>query len=418
VVTEHTFSVPVDHGRPRGPHIELFAREVAASSRAGQDLPWLLYLQGGPGFGGPRLAGRESWLGRALERYRVLLLDQRGTGMSTPATRQTLAHLPSPADQAAYLALLRADSIVADAELVRAHLTGGAPWSVLGQSFGGFCTVTYLSFAPGGICEALITGGLPGLAATAGDAYRATYPKVLARNRAHYARYPQDVAAAQRVARHLSRTRVLLPDGMPLTVAAFQTLGHLLGSSTGSHELHYLLESPFAGSELSDAFRYAAADHISFAAAPMYAALHEASYAQGAPTRWAAQRVLADFPEFDPAPAIEGERPLMFTGEMIYPWMFEDDPSLRPLREAAALLAERDGWPPLYDEAQLARNEVPAAAAVYFHDMYVPAELSLPTAAAIRGLRPWVTSEYEHDGLRVSSGAVLGKLAGMLRDGD
>ncbi len=34
----------------------------------------------------------------------------------------------------------------------------------------------------------------------------------------------------------------------------------------------------------------------------------------------------------------------------------------------------------------------------------------MPTAAAIRGLRAWVTNEYEHDGLRVSDGAVLDRL--------
>ena len=50
----------------------------------------------------------------------------------------------------------------------------------------------------------------------------------------------------------------------------------------------------------------------------------------------------------------------------------------------AELLADRDGWPPLYDPARLASNEVPAAAAVYFNDMYVPAALSVRTAAAIR----------------------------------
>ena len=93
----------------------------------------------------------------------MLLLDQRGTGRSTPATRQTLAGLGSAKAQADYLAHFRADSIVLDAELIRRELTGGAPWSVLGQSFGGFCTVTYLSFAPHGIREAFITGGLPGL---------------------------------------------------------------------------------------------------------------------------------------------------------------------------------------------------------------------------------------------------------------
>jgi hypothetical protein len=58
---------------------------------------------------------------------------------------------------------------------------------------------------------------------------------------------------------------------------------------------------------------------------------------------------------------------------------------------------------------------VPAAAAVYFDDMYVPRELSVPTAAAIAGLRPWVTNEYEHDGLRVSNGGVLDRLIALAR---
>ena len=49
----------------------------------------------------------------------------------------------------------RADSIVADAELVRVLLVAkGDPqasrWSLLGQSFGGFCAVQYLSVAPQG----------------------------------------------------------------------------------------------------------------------------------------------------------------------------------------------------------------------------------------------------------------------------
>ena len=63
--------------------------------------------------------------------------------------------------------------------------------------------------------------------------------------------------------------------------------------------------------------------------------------------------------------------------------------------------------------SRLAANEVPVAAAVYYDDMYVDRELSMRTAGAIRGLRTWVTSEYEHDGLRVSSGAVLGRLIDM-----
>jgi len=79
------------------------------------------------------------------------------------------------------------------------------------------------------------------------------------------------------------------------------------------------------------------------------------------------------------------------------------------------MLAQREDWPVLYDPGELGRSEVPAAAAIYFNDMYVPRELSLPTAAGIRGLRTWVTSEYEHDGLRVSDGVVLDRLIALAR---
>jgi len=415
VLTDRVFAVPLDHGRPDGEQIEVYAREVVAADRADADLPWLLFLQGGPGFGAQRPQGREAWLDRALDDYRVLLLDQRGTGRSTPATRQTLAGLGSAKAQADYLTRFRADSIVLDAELIRRELTGGAPWSVLGQSFGGFCTVTYLSFAPHGLREAFITGGLPGLAVTADDVYRHTYRRVSGKNAAHYKRYPDDMTQAALIAQHLAAHDVRLPDGAPLTAPAFQSLGIMLGMSTGSHALHYLLEDPFAGDELSDAFRYAVHAKLSFAAGPLYALLHEPCYAQGFAPRWSAQRIRAEFGEFDAAAAIDGTAPLLFTGEMIYPWMIEADPVLRPLREAADLLAERDDWPPLYDPARLAANEVPVAAAVYYDDMYVDRELSMRTASAIRGLRTWVTSEYEHDGLRVSAGAVLDRLIGMGR---
>jgi pimeloyl-ACP methyl ester carboxylesterase len=413
VLTDRSFTVPLDYARPDGEQIELFAREVVAADPAAAGLPWLVFLQGGPGFGAPRPVGRESWLDRALNSYRVLLLDQRGTGRSSPANRRTLARLGSARAQADYLALFRADAIVADAELVRKQVTGGAPWSVLGQSFGGFCTVTYLSHAPGGLREALITGGLPGLDKSADDVYRATYPLVARKNAEHYARYPGDVQAAKKIAAHLAAGDVRLPGGARLTVEAFQALGGMLGSSTGSHALHYLLEDPFAGSGLSDDFLRQVESRLTFSPGPLYALMHEACYAQGGATRWAAQRIRGEFPEFDAAATLGSDGPLLFTGEMIYPWMFENDPVLTPLAEAAELLAQRDAWPPLYDAGRLRDNDVPAAAAVYHDDMYVPREFSVPTARAIRGLRPWITNEFEHDGLRVSDGQVLDRLIAL-----
>ncbi|MFJ6780234.1 alpha/beta fold hydrolase [Streptomyces yangpuensis] len=422
VLTDHRFSVPLDHAHPDGERIELYGREVVATGKDPQTLPWLLYLEGGPGFGARRFVGRQAWLERALQDYRVLLLDQRGTGRSTPANRQTLPLRGTPAQQAAYLAHFRADSIVRDAEAIRPGLTGGAPWTVLGQSFGGFCTLRYLSSAPEGLTAALITGGLPALTATADEVYRAAYPRIERKNLAHYARYPMDVERARRIAARLAERPAELPGGHVLTVEAFQSLGILLGGGDGSHQLHYLLEDAFVpapgGPVLSDAFLEGARALLSFAGHPLYALVHEAIYAQdpAVPTAWAADRVRAEHPRFDAGKALAGDEPLLFTGETIHPWHFTTDPALAPLRETADLLAARTGWQPLYDPERLAANEVPVAAAVYHDDMYVDVEDSLRTARAVRGLRTWVTDEFEHDGLRAGGPRVLDRLLALVHD--
>jgi hypothetical protein len=47
----------------------------------------------------------------------------------------------------------------------------------------------------------------------------------------------------------------------------------------------------------------------------------------------------------------------------VLPDMFEDYTNLRLLKGVAALLAEYDSWPDLYDLEQLARNKVKVSAA-------------------------------------------------------
>ena len=103
----------------------------------------------------------------------------------------------------------------------------------------------------------------------------------------------------------------------------------------------------------------------------------------------------------------------MLTGEMLYPWVFEEYAALQPLQQAAELLAQHE-WPTLYDPAVLAANEVPAAAAIWVHDMYVPRVFSEETAARIKGLRPWISNELEHDGLRKDGKRVLGRLIDLV----
>lgn len=44
--------------------------------------------------------------------------------------------------------------------------------------------------------------------------------------------------------------------------------------------------------------------------------------------------------------------------QMIFPWMFEEIHALRPFKDAANLLAEKEDWPPLYDIDSLNNNKV------------------------------------------------------------
>jgi hypothetical protein len=145
---------------------------------------------------------------------------------------------------------------------------------------------------------------------------------------------------------------------------------------------------------------------------PIFAALHEMCYTQGAASRWSAQRIRDEFPETNWAP---GRSP-SFTGEMIYPWMFDEYKSLVPLREVAELLAQRSDWSMLYDPARLASNKVPGAAAIYADDMFVPRVYSEPTASAIGGMKAWITNEFEHNGLRTDGERVFGRLVDLVRN--
>lgn len=419
---EHYFTVPLDHFNPAAGKdgaaetITVFAREYVSADRseaAAEALPWLLYLQGGPGGRGNRLMSLGGWSKAAAKDFRILMLDQRGTGLSSPIDRNTLPARGDAASQARYLEHFRADSIVADAELIRQAL-GSEPWSIYGQSYGGFCALTYLSFAPEGLREVLITGGLAPLSGSAERVYRETYKRVAARNAEYFGWYPEDRDTVDRIARHLRSTDEFLPGGERLTVERFQMVGAFLGGNTRVDALHNLLEDSFVdtprGVRLSDSFLEQLRPLVSRAGNPLYALMHESIYGQGSATDWAAWRVLREFPEFSPdAPE------LLLTGEMVYPWYFEQDEALRPLKDVADLLAAKPDWKPLYDLPQLAANTVPAAAAVYTDDIYVERGLSLETAAAVRGLQVWETADFHHDGIADDGEAIFGRLLGMVR---
>jgi hypothetical protein len=419
VTGDHWIDVPLDVTAADGPRIAVYAREVRRAEAVDADLPYLLFLQGGPGGRGP-LPGVDGpgWLPWALDRFRVILLDQRGNGRSTPQDRRTLARL-TPSEQADRLVHFRADAIVADAEALRRRLLGDVPWSVLGQSFGGFCTWTYLSFAAHGLTAAYVTGGVPPVGRGPDDVYRATQRALDVRVAALDAAHPRVRAVLADVAVHLARHGEFLPTGERLTARRLQEIGIVLGGAGGIDRLAHLADDAWAlPGRLSDTFLASVAEIVSFARAPLYALLHEAIYAEpGAATRWAAQRVRDELGiGAEPVPGPDGVRRLPLTGEMIYPHTVSRDPALAPLAEAAHLLAERSWDRPLYDPARLAANEVPVAACVYAQDMYVDPALSLATAAATGSVRVVEDAAHQHDGLRRAGAEILDRLQAALAE--
>ena len=396
ILTEREHVVPLDHDAPGGSTITVFTREVAAPD--GTDRPYLLFLQGGPGFEAARPTSPPSgWMKRAIADYRVLLLDQRGTGRSTPLGSEIPG--ASPEAQAGYLTHFRADSIVRDAEAIRADL-GVQRWSVLGQSFGGFTSMSYLSMAPEGLAEAFLTGGLAPIGRSVDDIYGATYRRLIIANRRYYTRYPDDRARVREIQDRLDADDVRLPSGDRLTARRFRQLGMWLGDSAGFELLHHVIELPFG----SLAFLHDAEHGSPFTRNPIYATLHESSYADGVATRWSSERLMPD--------EVRDDR--LFTAEHVYRWMWEDYGELRPQQAAAELLAAHE-WPRLFDPDQLRRNEVPVAATIYANDLYVERDFAVETAAAIRGLRTWETDEFEHNGLRADGERVLGRLIDLAR---
>lgn len=409
-VREYRTTVPLDWKAPGGETIDLFVRELVDPEVDTADRPLLTYLQGGPGGANPRPLGRDGWIDEALRDYRVVLVDQRGTGLSTPVDAALVADRGEAGGE--FLACFRADSIVRDLEHVRTTLYDGRRWATLAQSFGGWITMTYLSFAPGGLTASYVCGGVPGMPPRASEVYRRTFDRVEAKTAEFYRRFPDDRATVSRIADRLAAEDVRLPDGDLLTVRRWQSLGIDFGMKPGFERLHWLVEKAFTqGERLSTGFLQDVMTLSSSAGNPLFWTLQESIYGdeQSGPTAWAAQTERERRPQFD-----ETRRPLLFTGEMAFPWMFDEVRLLRGFRAAVDQLAAKTDWSPLYDAATLARNEVPVAAVVYFDDMYVDAGLQLQTLAGVGNSQYWVTNEYEHDG--IGSGRTLTRLREIVRD--
>ncbi|WP_291526369.1 alpha/beta fold hydrolase [Bifidobacterium sp. UBA744] len=413
-VEDRSIDVPLDWSGKQpgegfaGESIKLFYRVLSAPEHVNDDMPLLVFLQGGPGGSGPRPLDPHSdgWIAEAVKHFRVILPDQRGTGRSNRVDGTVMGRIGEPAAQAAYLKHFLADSIVRDFEHLRRTVFCGRQWVTLGQSYGGFLTLTYLSLFPEGVTASFTCGGIPHVPADATEVYEHTFPRMARKTGQFYDRYPVDAQRAAAVADVLADGEVTLPNGDPLSVERFQMLGSDFGMKPSFERVHWILDDAFLdgdgsaskGSPLSEEFLTKVMNATS--SRPLYWPLQEFIYANGEldePIRWAAQRVRDARPEFDAS-----ARPLLFTGEAMFPWMFKQEAALRPFAPAMDLLMEDTSWGVIYDEDQLARNEVPLQAAVYFDDMYVDSGMQFDTLSRVGNSHYWTTNEFEHDGLHGS----------------
>ena len=507
VVTEHLLSLPIDRsnterGAPRIDVAFTISEEIkddttlqffqslealSPTQRASQYVQFanmenaddmIIYLQGGPGFGSPTpvvglsLSGEGSWGAKALEKYkRIVLMDQRGTGKSTPITKQALEkrfpdlflldkeginnsvdpevreRFDKALEEATnYMALMRADNIVLDAEDIRESLMRPGepgeefpprPWgAALGQSFGGFCMMTYLSQVerPPKVC--LLTGGIAPMLTPVYDAYTLLWDRVKNRSYQYYEMYPGDVKVVKKIVSRLIDQPVSLPSGGTLTARRFLMLGMAMGGSpTSFASMHSLFNSAFLyddDTEFTRTFLKEVDSQQPFDDNPLYYWMHETIYGDGpdnSPTNWAAHRALEDkyekFPEFDyrHTSKLESDNePVLFYGEMVFPWMAEDFAECSGVGCTALVnaLAAKTDWKPLYDGEHMRRvlgdGTSVAAAASYYTDMYVDFDCSMKVAGIggpLEKCKLYVTNDYQHSGLRDDGANMFSKIHGL-----
>ncbi|MDP5213864.1 alpha/beta fold hydrolase [Pseudoalteromonas tunicata] len=411
-VIKHHFSLALNYNEPKAEQITVFARELVAKEHRNANLPFLVYFQGGPGFAAQRPIDNSGWIKRALTQFRVLLLDQRGTGLSTPVNYLSLAHL-TPREQADYLSHFRADNIINDAIAIKKKLSPLQPWSILGQSFGGFCVFHYLCRAPEDLAQAFITGGIPPINSSPLEVYQHTFARVKSKNEAFFKRFADAQTLISELTAYISENPVILASGEQLSIEMLQSLGIHLGMENGPEEVYYLLEQALintaSGKQINPLFLTQFSHMLDYNTNPLFAILHEAIYCQQLSSNWAAEQIRSNLDEFQYQP----DKPFLFTGEMIFPWFFEQFNNLMPLKDCAGLLATKTDWPMLYDLSVLNNNKVPVAAAIYSEDMYVDMNLSLNTAKQVTNLQYWLTSQYEHNGIRIDGEVILDKLIAL-----
>lgn len=404
VIKDHIREVPLDHFNKKKDSIHVFAREVYQKGNEKADI--FVYLQGGPGFASPRSAESLPAFKVLLSKYRLVLLDQRGTGKSNKIGPETCLSFSKDEDLAKYFTYFRADQIVCDVEYLREKVFKAKKIFLIAQSYGGFISFTYLSFFPQSIAGVIVFGGIPPLLENSVEnIYDVLTNNIIKRNKEYYKKFPKDKTKIKKILAQLKNKPYQLPDGGNLTAERFLDMGMILGATGGINSLHNLLDDPFVNAKekaISYFFARTSADRTSFETNPIYAVLHESIYCNAIASNWAAAKNLYSKKEFS-----LNSPNTFFYGETIRPSMFKDYAMLRPYKKAAEIIAKKADWGLLYHLDQLTKNTVPIEALVYQTDYYVDPTFSVNTSKVIPKLNITIDPKLQHDSIRTKGPEIV-----------
>lgn len=411
IETEVLQRVPLNYQLLTGDSISLFARDIYIEGNEQAEL--LFFFNGGPGLSCIRDWRNSAWVLEALEKYRVILLDQRGTGRSQPIDLMMLDQFSSTENLCDYLVHFRADNIIRDAEFLRQHFFKRDKISILGQSFGGFVVLSYLSFFPDSLNQAFITAGIaPLTCSSVTEVYQALAKNLVLRNEKFYQQYPKDKMKVQKIVNILRNNHIKIGDET-LTLERFLDLGWYLGSEGGFETLHHFFDEAFcdeAMTNLSWRFIKKMLDATNFwETDPLYAVLHESIYCNGYASHWAADQVMKSIKAFSTQQTLP-----YFSGEMVRKNMFKDYNGLKNFFKVSELLAQKTDWSKLYDLSVLQNNTVPLSVLLITDDLYVNYELSQMALKQIKNARIYQNETWQHDAIRKHGKEVMKKLFALV----
>lgn len=477
VLTKNTTEVQTDQELEDAP-LEILQDECGVKLES--DKPIAVYLVGGPGSDNPPTSNPEITEYYLKKGFQVLFMDYRGTGSSNlqradhlnlaafkdgkaqaykPDATPSLLNM-SPAKQAEMLTWYRQDNIVRDLEAVRksllltSRIKAANKWTLIGQSYGGWVSYTYLSFYPEALHMVLVTGGIPPVGQSADTVYMNTYATVIKACDAFYDKYDYHEESVRRILEFIydhgkdaggNRIPMKMPGGGILTPERFLCVGRTLGTTDGDGKVDKALNMCIADidakkHEFDVKTLIAIESWLRFEERPLYAILQEPIYTEHPlpASNWSAKRIGDGRGEYwwlepnafqrvfsprDEADKKYGEKHFVdkriyMSAEHVYPFHYDQFHALQPLKEAAKLLAKKDDWLPLFDLRQLSNNEVPISSLSYDKDMFIDWKLSQDTVLKMGRKNIHVDNDPElmHTAVKDKWEIVLPRLWNHLRE--